>query len=279
MKRRNTMEYRYKTTINTYDEDFDKLSLDYNADMYYGGVLPLSDTMVDNMDKEKIMNILSTSSHGVAVDLGFRYRINKWVEVEASLLDLGFIHWNNAQNLKINPTHVDFEGVDLTTAEKRDNWTQVFEDMADTMKNSVENVTPQTIPAFNKMLITKLNIGAYLWLSKNDRFGFTFNGRMYGGKFIPAGSISYHRNLGRFFDFTVGNTFKSKSLLNPGLGLNLKLGVFNLYALVDYTNHIFYVDKLKNVNVVVGINFVSGRFNHIKGKKIANTAPSYSVNF
>ncbi|MBO4738881.1 MAG: hypothetical protein J5606_04890 [Bacteroidales bacterium] len=263
----------------TSQADFDQLLLNYYADVYYGGIVPM-DTVDDfgNMSFRQMYEAMAFRSQGLAFDLGFRYRINKWVEVEASVLDLGFIHWDNAKSMRIEPTEVVFEGADLTTAEKREDWTHVFEVMADTMKESVKNANPVDIPSYNKMLTTKLNIGAYVWLSKNDRFGFTFNARMYGGLFVPAGSISYHRNLGKYFDFTVGNTFRLKSALNPGLGFSLKLGAFNLYTMVDYVNNV-YVDKLKNVNVVFGINFVGGRFNHIRGKRISDTAPSYYLNF
>ena len=74
---------------------------------------------------------------------------------------------------------------------------------------------------------------------------------------MPSGSVSYVRHCGKWFDVVVGNTFKPKALLNPGLGLNFTLGVFQLYAAVDYTNTLAYIDKVRNLNVALGVNFVA----------------------
>jgi len=135
-------------------------------------------------------------------------------------------------------------------------FTEYFKKIADTLINNlvsdVENTT-----SYIKMLNTKFNIGVSLFASPKDRFNLTFRGMFVNGVFVPSGSVSYHRSCGKWFDFVIGNTFKSNAVFNPGLGMNFTLSVFQLYALVDYSNTLLYIDRAKNLNVVFGINFVA----------------------
>ena len=244
------------------ETDFDAIIANYGfvANVHdLDQMLAIADTNNNTTDEiiQLAKDAIENPSHGAAIDFGFRYRINKTFEIDASVTDLGFIHWTAGKQCSVTDNTMRYEGVpfedtDMEAGEFLENF---FDSLANTMQAELDTVS---IGSYNKMISTNINIGGYIYASQRDRFGLNFKARIINGNFVPSGSISYHRTIGNCFDFTIGNTFKNNSWLNPGLGFSVRAGVFQIYVLADYINT-FYIDKAKNVNVVLGINFVSLR--------------------
>jgi hypothetical protein len=203
-------------------------------------------------------------NHGFAFDVGARYRINQLFEVSASVLDIGLIKWKtnakqySVDNKTFSITGMGYDDIISDTGLLRTNIDPngYLREIADSIGNSLFSDLEET-SSYIKWLNLRFNVGGSIYASPNDRFNFTFTGKFINGVFIPSGCVSYHRTCGKWFDFAIGNTFKTNAIFNPGLGMNLTLEVFQLYLAVDYTNTIIYIDRVKNLNVALGVNFVA----------------------
>ena len=257
------------------ETDFDAIIANYGfvANVHdLDQMLAIADTNNNTTDEliQLAKDAIENPSHGAAIDFGLRYRINKTFEIDASVTDLGFIHWTAGKQCSVTDNTMRYEGVpfedtDMEAGEFLENF---FDSLANTMQAELDTVS---IGSYNKMISTNINIGGYIYASQNDRFGLNFKARIINGNFVPSGTISYHRTCGKWFDFTIGNTFKNNSLFNPGIGFALHLGAIQLYAMVDYINSV-YIDRMRNVNAVIGINFFARR---AKQRSISNIRPSW----
>jgi hypothetical protein len=211
---------------------------------------------VDNIFK-------NLKNHGFALDVGARYKINRLFEVSASVLDIGFIRWKaNPKQYNIDKTFsvvgIQYDDVfkDTGTVLNSFDPNGYLREIADTIVDNFIADLEKT-SSYTKWLNLRFNVGGSIYASPNDRFNFTFTGRFINGVFVPSGCVSYHRTCGKWFDFVIGNTFKTNAIFNPGVGLNLTLEVFQLYLAVDYANTFIFIDKAKNLNIALGVNFVA----------------------
>jgi hypothetical protein len=202
-------------------------------------------------------------NHGFSLDLGARYKINDMFEVSASVLDIGFIKWQtNTKKYDVSDKSFSCEGykTERNLLENSDSLGfyigEYFKELGDSLGRFIVSDLKES-ESYIKWLNTRFNIGFSIYASPKDRFNLNFRGLFISNVFVPSGSVSYTRHCGKWFDVVVGNTFKPKSILNPGLGVNFTLNVFQLYAAVDYTNTLLYIDRARNLNVVFGINFVA----------------------
>jgi len=269
----------------TTGENYHELVLDQNIqgkfacghDLYY-----IIDVLQDASIKNPLKHLIQKTSlrdfknHGFSVDVGGRYRINDMFEVNASVLDIGFIKWtSNPYQLNIDNKPFTFEGYnpegDVLDNSNKDYFSKIkeyFKGLSDSLLNNF-NTEVEESASYTKWLNTKVNIWASVYASPKDRLSLSFRGLFINNILIPSGSVSYTRNCGKWFDVVIGNTFKPNSVFNPGLGMNFTLNVFQLYAAVDYTNTLPYIDKVKNLNLIFGINFVAP----IEKKKIKSSYP------
>ena len=261
----------------TTGENYHELILHPNMHGYYSAVSDIDFERDDNgniiRDEEgkaifkKISSIgdmfRNLKNHGFSLDIGGRYKINDMFEINASVLDIGFIKWQTyTKQYDVSDNPFSFRGYysedDIFEESDKDILDKIkeyFKEVGDSLVNHIVSEVSEA-PSYTKWLNTKFNIGGAIYASPKDRFNLNFRGTFINGVFIPSGSVSYCRNVGKWFDVVVGNTFKSNALFNPGLGFNFTAAVFQVYTVLDYTNTL-YIDREKNVNVVFGINFVA----------------------
>jgi hypothetical protein len=249
--------YTSDAALNLYTGDrYNELRLNYALQAKMSAIVDVEDVAFDNLNAKAIF-----ANSGFAFDLGARYRISELFEVSGAVLDIGFIQWKsypkqyNIDGKEFSFTGIHYDNIFDDSMNIKD-FSASFSEIVDSLANSL-TLSMEDASSYIKWLNTRFHVGGSIYASPKDRFNITFNGEFYNGLFIPSGSISYHRTCGRWFDFVIGNTFKSNAIFNPGIGLNFTLGVFQLYTVLDYTNNPFYIDKMKNLNVVFGINFVA----------------------
>ena len=251
-------------------EDYHTLTLNYILNGNFASVIDMGGLIDSNIADPDFSGLGASDffqNHGFAFDIGGRYKINRFLEVEAAVLDIGFINWkSNAYKFDVAGSKYDFLGYysgggllqELETSTIGDLIEESFKEIGDSLMNNLASEMT-SVTSYRKWLNTKFNVGVSFYATEHDKFNATFNGIFINKVFIPSGSISYRRTLKRWFDVVIGNTFKGNSLLNPGAGVNFTLGVFQLYTMVDYTNTLAYIDRAKNLNVVFGINFIAHR--------------------
>jgi hypothetical protein len=215
-------------------------------------------------------------NNGFAVDFGANYRLSKRIELNASVLDLGFIKWktNTKQYCVENQSfsYAGFENDDFFDANgemKNVDFDTYFGDLLDSIANKlVTDIEPSA--SYVKWLNARINLGGSFYLGEKHRVNAVFNAKFINGKLIPSGTLSYTVYLGRWFDLVAGNTFRQNALFNPGVGFNLTAGLLQFYTVVNYVNSL-YIDKAKNTNFAFGINFVAPK----KKEKISKASYPY----
>ena len=265
---------------------FEELTLSHTIDGRFAGALNVDDVIehINNYGFENMGDSVkldfseipqSLKNHGFAVDFGAHYRINEWFDVNASVLDLGFIRWKtntwqyNVKDRSFPITGYSYEDI----AGENDNIEEFKPaDYLYEIVDSLESIFVSELKSsasYTKWLNAKINIGGSFYINEHNRVNAVFNGKFINSNFIPSGTISYVYTVGKWFDIIVGNTFRRNAILNPGVGVNFTAYIFQFYAVVNYTNSFFYIDKTKNINFAIGLNFVAPQ------KKDKRTKASY----
>ncbi len=178
---------------------------------------------------DSIKNALTASNTGWGIDLGVVYKPFKFLEISASLLDLGYIKWKYMVTNFISPKKtVYFDGVDLLKAKNDSSY----------INRLADSILQFTKPGLNHDLFKsstypKLNLGLALYPTQWAVLGFN-----YRAVFLPTAVLkSYNFALALNFmnGWTLAGTYTiyPDSYNNFGFGLATKLGPVQLYVLAD----------------------------------------------
>jgi hypothetical protein len=195
---------------------------------------------------------------GAALDLGANYKLlDDKLTVSASVLDLGFIKWNdrNVANMPVNG-NFEFEGVEIKFEDGVANWD---EDYFDNIQDDINYTT--TFEPYISGLAAKIMLGAEYGILNNY---LTFGG-LSKSTIINKSVFQEITASVNYLQFNFFNASLSYSLLNGrfgtvGLGLGGRLGPINIYVAGDYMpmkyakQHIPYKNKAFNFQMGVLLN-------------------------
>jgi hypothetical protein len=202
-----------------------------------------------------------TDNNGYAFDFGAQYQLNKTWTFGVSVIDLGAITWkSNIKDYrsKYPGREVVFSGLDINQAfpgGKID--TTVINNLVDSLQEAL-GINDYTGASYRAPLKTKLYTSVAFSLTRNDRFGFLMRNDFANQSVNTLISVSYNRNIGRWFSITLSNTFVAGNIFNPGGGFNLNLGPFQFYLIGDHFSSLYAAD-MKNLGVHFGFNFLIGK--------------------
>ncbi len=196
-------------------------------------------------------------NNGFAIDFGATYQLTKKLTLGFSVIDLGFIHWDNSVNTITSKSSFSFTGVDIIDIfHDGEMDSTVFTNLIDTLKTALDFQQVQG-GSYNSRLRTKFTVSAEYRLTKNDLFGAIFKGDFNYDQFTPSLSIGYQHTFFGRLGIAVNNTIIGRDFFNFGAGLTLGAGPVQLYLIVDQINS-FYFESMRSVNVQFGFNFVLG---------------------
>src|SRR5690606_31748709 len=122
---------------------------------------------IDNIEAEDFLTV-NTKNIGFAVDLGATYQFSEKLSFSASLIDLGYINWNNnPENFKINDFNFTYTGVDLV--DFINGGSNTLQELQDTLETQFE--TYKTENSYNTGLYTRFFIGANYEINDKINFG------------------------------------------------------------------------------------------------------------
>lgn len=267
LKGYNILEVKKSTLdITTSSEDFSylmKANIKINAASTYADFLNSDSTTPDF----KPSNLMKSSNRGFGLDLGASWNFSDKLQFSASIIDLGFIHWNqNVANIvSSNPNaSFNFNGIHVKSSDTND-FNQYFEQLGDTLSKvfNLEN----THQKFNSALSTEFFIGANYSITKRLNTGALFYGDFYNKRFYPGLTLNCQYRLGRAFSFNVTNTLYNRSWLNLGLGASVNIGPWQMYSVMDNVLFPFAISSLKTFSWRFGTNLTFGR-ERSKPKKV-----------
>ncbi|WP_439183214.1 DUF5723 family protein [Carboxylicivirga taeanensis] len=218
------------------------LDIEYNAD---GTV-----KSVDIDSNADVEDYFRTGNNGWAFDFGGTWNVIDKLTVGLAFNDIGYIKWkHNLQELSAQ-TAASYEYVSVSD---EDYLSDVFSDIEEAIQ-----VTDKAA-SFTTGLMGTMNITADYqhrdWLN----FGLVSKHFITDGKLIPETTLAVGMSPGSALSTVFSYSMMKGAPANLGLGLAVKAGAFQIYAVTDNINSAFNIEKAKYVNARVGINFVFNR--------------------
>jgi hypothetical protein len=219
--------------------------------------------------------LMGKKNMGLGLDIGATYDITDKIMVSASITDLGFIRWKkDVTNLKAE-NHFEFSGLNIDDVI---NGTKTFDElgkeMQDSLKNSFNLTDSKT--AFTTFLPCGISLGGRYDLTKSFSVGLLSYSRIIGKQFRESLTLSGNVNLTNALSTSLSYTATNHRFDNIGVGMALRVGIFQFYLLSDRipimwnkikvdTNSTFVLPANWNtINLRLGMNLVFG--NKIKKK-------------
>ena len=186
--------------------------------------------------------LFNNKNKGVAIDLGGTYQLTKKINVNASIIDLGFIRWNsNNFNINTNDASFEFEGLNLTEviyapdSIASDSLGALLNRLADAAENELGY--SENNDAYTKMLMARIHLGGtyQLYEGKNSegKVGVLIQSEFYNRTLRPSLTLSYNQSLGRWLNASFAYSMINRGFNNLGVGVSLNLGPFQFYTAAD----------------------------------------------
>ena len=200
--------------------------------------------------------LLNTSNTGLGVDFGFKYFISDDVSLTASVIDLGYINFDqNTYKYGNEKTEVTFEGFDayeyVNLSDSATN--EKIENTADSIADKFNMET--TREDYSMPLTTRFYFGGRFHINEDQQAGLLFRGQYVNGNIWPAVTASYNHQFGRVFSLSASYTAAYDSYMNIGLGGAVNLGAFQIHLSSDNWLAAFRPERTKYFNLQFGINF------------------------
>jgi hypothetical protein len=257
------------------------------SDLTVNASLPFSNLNIDSEGKFDFENAdfntddLSIADYtsnvfknlGLGLDLGAVFKPIDQITLSASVVDFGYIRWNNTvYNLRQNSEFV-FEGINFDSIRSDD----FFDQFVDTLINEFD-YTPSNDP-YTSFLSSKIYLGFNYHLSNKTSFGVVTRSQLYKSKLINQVTFSANLYPTKVLVTSFSYTIQNYSFNNLGFALGSTIGPFNMYFIFDNipivwareVNHNYPIPhKLKDVNLKLGFNLVFGTN---KKKKLLKDKP------
>ena len=242
----------------------DQIHLSGNGNLYLSGPLAITQHPENAYDLQfsstytTLGYLLNFGNPGLAVDLGFTYKIRKHLELSASVVDLGFISWNNNLSTFADSGNFPYEGLQLNMPGENPPTADSFQPLIDNLKDSLLNAFPLALSGqrFATLLPVKLYLGAEYMLTKKVSLAALARIRWFKNQLHGSYTASLNTALGKNFSFSAAYSYYESTRNNLGVGLSCRVNALQLYAATDNILSPFYPNKASNLNLRVGINFI-----------------------
>lgn len=224
-------------------------------------------------DRDLIKYLIPRAQNpGAALDLGAVYRLDERFRFSASVTDLGFISWGRDVNRFKSRGEFDFEGVayDLDNPEHEDDFQNAVEDCLDSI------MTDCDFRLSHGRFAMGLRPSVYLGAEFTPTY-FLNLGLLSHTKFHASHRVNQDFSLSATLNpyklpasATFGYTINTRGLSSASFGLAVRVGVFQLYTVVDYiplkyseyqtedSDKVPIPDNVSNLNISAGLNFIFG---------------------
>ncbi|MEM6830289.1 MAG: DUF5723 family protein, partial [Bacteroidota bacterium] len=213
-----------------------------NAQLRTSGV-DIYDGSVGDLGSHLAMN----GNNGIALDFGFNYKLSKYYSFSGSLLDVGFIGWNeNIVNRTLSDTTFTYSGVDL------DGIGNVREVIVDSLFRKFE--TRQTNDAYRTWLPLKAyGSWIYHYSDRTDLYATAGTRILHGQiKMLYGGGVTH--KFGKVFTGSLSATKLPQQFFNVGAAFTVNGGPVQLYMAADQVIN-FSLPDSKAFDFRMGINF------------------------
>jgi len=237
------------------------------------------------LDAGSISNYLfGRKNNGLGVDFGFNYHLNDKLLLEGSVLDLGFISWNNyTANSQLQAWDYTYNGIDnpITVFGQGTSVDFLKEILEDSIEASLYENYQYSNPSYTTSLRTKIYASMEYVVDHNNFVSLSFYSSFVRNRWRRGMGVAYNYHLGHFLSATASYSIYNRSYSNLGLGLSVNLGPVEVYCLSDNvlafgtfnirdnispdaTGITVDTRKVKNGQIHFGMNLTFGREKKVK---------------
>ncbi|MBN1987909.1 MAG: hypothetical protein JW783_00745 [Bacteroidales bacterium] len=195
---------------------------------------------------------LTFTNPGIAVDLGFIYRVGDYT-FSGSALDLGFIYWSkNSRKFQQNGTF-EFEGANVTNGLDPEAY---FDSMVDSIHNQLK--VTETSGGFMSFTTPRVYLGALLPLNRYYAVGANIRTELYPGRPVVGLTVHGVASNGKGLQGILSYSVMNGSFFNIGAGVALGGNGFQFFAMSDNLLGLFAPQNARNLNARLGFNIFLG---------------------
>ena len=221
------------------------LIADANVEARTSGIASLIDGSSD-------IEILPEGNFGLALDVGFYTELNADLSVSVSLLDFGFINWtNDTRNYRLTGV-AEYEGLILNLP--NDAFTiDGQEEALDTLASAFR-LDEIDGPSYTRSLAPRLLFGGRYNLKDRQSVVATVSSRYWGKRLYTSAMLGYTYKITGTLEATGSYTLAARSLGALGLGLSLRAGPVQVFALAENLPHLVAYENARQLSFDAGLN-------------------------
>lgn len=213
--------------------------------------IEMDESYFENPSYVDIAKDVLLDNSGFGVDIGLNYQPIPQLMVSASVLDLGYINWNNTVTGGVDFAY-DFIGINVNPFTGVD--TAFIQEMLDSVKTPIDVGQP-----YRSKLNTKLFVGASYYPIEKIGFGVLSRTDFLGNEISQQFTGTANMTTGRFLNLSLSYTYMTASPKNFGAGLSINAGPFNLYVISDnIISGALWPTETRSVNLWFGMNLCFG---------------------
>jgi outer membrane protein OmpA-like peptidoglycan-associated protein len=187
---------------------------------------------------------------GLGLDLGASYQLLKKLQLNASLLDLGYIRWTtNVTNYVSSDVNYTFKGIDL-------NDTLASDKLSDTIGKVFNQ--HQEHNSYTTKLHSKFYLGAKYEFNKYFYSSALLYNEIVAKKYTAGLSVAINARLRNWLYASLNYSAYGRSFNNVGFGFNIKGGPIQFYLMSDNILAFMNPENAKHVHASFGMNIVIG---------------------
>jgi len=216
-------------------------------------------TSVNSLPNYSVKDYMTNFSNpGIAVDLGFAYRLNKKTELSVSVIDLGMIGWTSNVSRFTEHGHFLYRGIDLNDPANSPPVITQFQPVIDQLFNDISRAfrPAHTETSFSTLLPAKIYFGIDHQLNNVVSISGLSRIRIINSQIHTSLTASANALFFERLSLSASYSIMESTFDNLGLGIGIKTGPFQLYTAADNLFSPFYPSKARNMNLRIGINFI-----------------------
>ncbi len=206
--------------------------------------------------------LFSKNNHGASIDLSGSYQLTEKLNINASLIDLGFISWKeNVKNYVNDGAEFNFNGIDIDEFILNDvdsNGNTSFDRVIDSLEEAFK--LEEEVANYTSSLTSRVYIGATYKLSEKAMVGGLIQTEFFKKRINPSLTMSYNHKFGKLFHASASYTIINNSYNNLGGGFTFNPGPIQLYVMADNILGAFQPQNTRHMQLRAGVNLVFGRY-------------------
>jgi hypothetical protein len=215
--------------------------------------------MPDSVNESLSEYLLAKNNRGMAIDLGVNYQLNDRINLSMSIIDWGFIRWNDRNLNYFGEGNFIYDGIEVNAF--TDDGQDLSDDTSfDRVLDSLEKELgiEESNAAYTSPLVTQLYLGGSIQIDQYSQAGMLMRTDIFKSKIRPSFSLTYHRQMNEWLSLSAAYSSLNSTFDNIGLGFIVNPGPVQFYMMTDNLIGAFQPQHARNLHLRFGINLIFG---------------------